>query len=314
MPAPRDIKGLRPAKAPVDPWIPYAYLHEQEPDDHGVLQEVNTVFLTGKECAFTCVMCDLWKHTLDGPTPSGSLVRQIAYALERLPDAHVIKLYNGSNFFDPGAVPPQDYQDLARELKGYRRIIVENHPSLCGTRCLDFQDLLDGTLEVAMGLETIHPEALSQMNKHLNTAQFTDAVDFLRSHGMDTRAFVLLNPPYLLGSASNRYWTMETLRFAFAAGVQTCSIIPVRSGNGLMEWLASIGCWEAPQLQDLEAVFDEALQLGAGRVFADTWELPGSGTCESCYSLRLKRLHEMNLSQRLLPPINCSCQVRTDEA
>ena len=303
----REIRRLRPAKVPADPGIPYHFLHEQEPDSEGILQEVNTVFLTGKECAFSCVMCDLWKHTLDVPTPSGALARQIAFALERLPAASVIKLYNSSNFFDPAAVPPGDYPEIASLLKGYSRVVVENHPSLCGARCLDFRDLLEGSLEVAIGLETIHPDALSQMNKQLTPQKAAEAVRFLREHDMDVRAFVLLNPPYLSGRHEQRYWTLETLRFAFSRGVQTCSLIPVRSGNGALETLAARGLWEPPSLEDLEAVFEEALTLHSGRVFADTWELPRSGTCEACYEPRLRRLQAMNLSQQLLPSHSCGC-------
>lgn len=307
----REIRRLRPAKQAADPWIPYHFLHEREPDSEGCLQEVNTIFLTGKECAFSCVMCDLWKYTLDGPTPPGALPRQIAYALERLPAASVIKLYNSSNFFDPAAVPPQDYPAIASLLKGYRRVVVENHPGLCGARCLDFLGLLDASLEVAIGLETIHPEALARMNKHLDPEQVSAALRFLREHGMEARAFVLLNPPYLSGRQLQRHWTLETLRFAFAQGVQTCSVIPVRAGNGAMEALAARGLWEAPSLADLETVLEEAMAMKLGRVFADTWALPRTGSCEACFEPRLQRLQTMNLTQQLLPPHTCSCHLQT---
>ena len=79
----------------------------------GLLQKVNTIFLTGKECSFKCLMCQPWKDAIPGPTPKGAIARQIDYATTRLPNADIIKLYNNSNFFDPKAVPPEDHQQIA---------------------------------------------------------------------------------------------------------------------------------------------------------------------------------------------------------
>ena len=43
-----------------------------------------TVFLAGAECPFACVFCDLWRSTLDGPTPRGAIPAQIQLALAGL--------------------------------------------------------------------------------------------------------------------------------------------------------------------------------------------------------------------------------------
>ncbi|MBS1504843.1 MAG: radical SAM protein, partial [Bacteroidetes bacterium] len=179
----------------VDPDVPYHFLHETEPAANGRLQRVNTIFLTGKECAFKCLMCDLWKNTLDGPTPKGAILKQLDYALSRLPEADVIKLYNSSNFFDPKAVPPEDYAGIVERVKPYQRVIVENHPKLCNEACVDFAGQLDGKLEIAMGLETIHPDVLPLLNKQMTASDFARAASFLVSHDIDVRAFILLNPP-----------------------------------------------------------------------------------------------------------------------
>ena len=72
----QEIQELRPKRNTLNPDIPYHFLHEEEPDAAGVLQKVNTIFLTGKECSFKCLMCDLWKNTLATPTPKGAIVNQ----------------------------------------------------------------------------------------------------------------------------------------------------------------------------------------------------------------------------------------------
>jgi len=321
----REIEALRPARNQVDAYVPYHFLHEQEPGPLGP-ETVNTIFLTGKECAFKCLMCDLWKNTLTGPTPPGAIVRQIDYALSRLPAADTIKLYNNGNFFDPKAVPFSDHAAILDRVRGYGRVVVENHPRLVGEACVRFRDGLAGTLEVAMGLETISPRALPALNKQLTPAVFRRAAIFLTSQGIRVRAFVLLNPPYITNAREGVRWAVETVRFAFESGVHCCSIIATRPGNGVMEALQAAGDYVPPTLGALEEVFAEALGLargydGAGRdtagngssqrrlVYVDTWDIGFLSSCPRCFAARKARLEKMNLEQIIHPPIVCSCHV-----
>ena len=305
MPDDREILDLRPAKKKLDPYKPYNYLHEREVDDRGVQRKVNTLFLTNSECPFKCTMCDLWKHTLDRPTPEGAIPEQIAFALNRLPEASVVKLYNNGNFFDTKAIPAADYPVIARLLRGYDRLIVENHPKLCNERCLEFNTMLDGKLEIALGLETIHPEVLPKLNKQITVENFSEAVSFLSANDIATRAFILLNPPYLTNARENIEWTVKSVEFAFEAGVGTCSIIPTRAGNGIMDKLKRDGSFIPPTLQALETSFEQSLELEKGRVFADLWDLKHFSNCDRCFEERKSRLEEMNLSQEIIPPVQC---------
>jgi radical SAM enzyme (TIGR01210 family) len=306
MPFSLEIEKFRPARNIVNPDIPYYFLHEQEPDQEGNLQKINTIFLTSKECSFKCMMCDLWKNTLNGSTPRGAILKQIDYALDRLPDADVIKLYNNGNFFDQKAIPPSDYQGIIERVHSYRRVIVENHPKLCGQTCIEFNKKLNGKLEIAMGLETIHPDVLPKLNKQLNLKDFKKAAKFLSNHEIDVRAFILLNPPFLIGEQENIEWTLKTVQFAFKCGVGCCSIIPTRPGNGMMEELQQQGYYTPPSLNALEEVFEKALNLRQGRVFVDSWNIDFLSKCSRCFKARKYRLEQMNLMQRIYPLITCS--------
>jgi radical SAM enzyme (TIGR01210 family) len=304
------IEALRPPRNRVDPDVPYHFLHEQEPGPRGP-ETVNTIFLTGKECAFQCLMCDLWKNTLTTPTPAGAIVRQLDYALTRLPVADTIKLYNNGNFFDPKAVPPADYPALLERLRPYGRVIVENHPNLAGDACVRFRDGLTGTLEIAMGLETIHPRVLPALNKKLRPETFQQAAAFFKEHGIRVRAFVLLNPPFLIDPAENIHWAVETVKFAFESGADCCAIIPTRPGNGIMETLSAAGDYVPPTLDAYEEVFTRALRLaqefGERLVFADTWDIGFLSQCPQCFAARKKRIEKINLDQTIHQPIACSC-------
>lgn len=297
----------RPAKVKVDPYRPYLWLYEEEVQAGGVLKRVNTIFLTNRECPFKCVMCDLWRHTLDEPTPKGAIPAQIEFALERLPEAEVVKLYNSGNFFDGKAIPGNDYKAIADLLSGFGHVIVENHPKLIGKFIPEFRDLLHGTFEIAMGLETIHPQVMPKLNKQITRENYRKASEFLLSNGIDVRAFVLLNPPFLTDERENIEWCLKTVEFAFTNGASACSIIPTRDGNGMMENLRENGEFIPPNLSAFEEVFDRALAMNSGRVFADLWDLEKFSDCPGCFEARKERMHRMNLTQNVSDPIYCTC-------
>lgn len=300
------MRERRKPEAKLDPFIPYHFLHEQEPDAQGAIREVNAIFLSSRTCIFSCVFCDLWKHTLPDAAPRGAYVHQIDYALKRLPEAQVVKLYNNGNFFDLKTLSPDDYPGIAQRLHAYERVIVENHPKLCGPVCVDFQQYFPGQLEIAMGLETIHPKVLPRLGKQLSPDDFCRAADFLRKHQMDVRVFLLLNPPFLTNREESIYWTLESIRFAFAQGASCCTVIPTRATTAYMQQLFYQGQYQPPTIDMLEEVVERALQGGHRRVFADTWDIEFISRCPHCFQARKQRLERMNLTQQVEPPIRCA--------
>jgi uncharacterized Fe-S cluster-containing MiaB family protein len=294
------ILERRPARNPVDPLRPYAFLAEEECSREGDIVPVNTIFLTNRECPWRCVMCDLWKNTLTETVPVGAIPAQIDYALERLPAAHHIKLYNSGSFFDPRAIPPADYLPIAARLARFEHVVVESHPALIGENCLRFRDLLSGRLEVAMGLETVHPTVLPRLNKGMTLDQFAGAAQFLRSNGMDLRAFILVKPPYMRDDEAV-HWAQRSLDFAFECRASAATLIPTRGGNGAIEALA----FAPPSIAALEASVTYGIGLAKGRAFADLWDLRRFSNCDACFDARAARLLQMNLRQTVLAPVEC---------
>src|SRR5262245_13937899 len=228
------ILSQRPARNQLDPEKPNGFLIEEERSESGEIVPVATIFLTNRECPWRCLMCDLWKNTLTETVPAGAIPAQIDYALSRLQAARHIKLYNSGSFFDVGAIPPQDYPAIAQAVAGFERVIVECHPALLGDACLRFRDLLAGKLEVALGLETVHPEVLSRLNKNMTLDQFAFAAEFLHKHNVALRAFVLVQPPFL-DEAEALAWARRSIDFAFDCDASVVSLIPTRPGNGALE-------------------------------------------------------------------------------
>jgi radical SAM enzyme (TIGR01210 family) len=256
------------------------------------------------------VFCDLWKQTLDRPTPQGALPHQIRQALASVhgtPPARV-KLYNASNFFEPRAVPPDDLRAIASLCADFAAVTVECHPRLVlgGDACARFAGELRGRLEVAMGLETVHPDAAARLDKQMTVGDFDAACARLSSHGIGIRAFVLLGAPFV-PAAEAVSWTVRSAEHALAHGADVVSIIPVRGGNGALDRLAAEGTFREPTLRQLEDALEAGLTLGPGVVLADLWDTDRLASCDLCRSPRLARLAGMNASGVLEPRVPCAC-------
>ncbi|MCW3096147.1 MAG: putative Fe-S oxidoreductase [Chthonomonadaceae bacterium] len=303
----RWVEAQRGPKNALDPHVPYAYLWEEEVGASGEPIPTATLFLTNRECPYRCLMCDLWKNTLDSQVPIGAIPAQIAWALERLPPARQIKLYNAGSFFDNQAIPPEEDEAIADLVSGFERVIVECHPSLVGERCLKFARRLSGKLEVALGLETAHERTLERLNKRFTVADFRRSAAVLRANDIDLRVFLLLRPPFMT-EAEGLEWACRSLDVAFDCGASVCCLIPTRAGNGALEALAEAGLFALPTLASLEAAQEYGLKLRQGRVFADLWDIEIFSQC-ACDPARMNRIATMNRTQQIPPQVLClRCQ------
>jgi archaeosine synthase beta-subunit len=305
----RRIRSLRPPKPVVDVWRAHGSLVEEERRPDGTIERALTIFLAGAECPFTCSFCDLWRWTIDGPTPPGALTKQLAHVLESFEAGasppNRLKLYNASNFFDRRAVPLQDAASIAAMSESFTGVTVESHASTIGPLTLEFARQIRGRLETAVGLETIHPTAMAHLNKRLDLARFDKAARFLSDNEIDLRVFVLLGAPYVPVDESVE-WAVRTVEYAAERGASVVSIIPVRGGNGEMERLASLGHFTPSTLSQLEGALDRCLRFAPTVVTADLWDAERLATCVECSSTRVHRLRRINVTGHAEPPIACT--------
>jgi len=301
------IVSHRGKKNIVDPYKPYSWLVEKERAPSGFIEDTAIIFLTNRECPFHCLMFDLWKNTTDVVVPVGAIPAQIEYALSQMPPAKHLKLYNCGSFFDRNAIPEEDYKKIASLVSHFDTVIVESHPKFINQSCLRFRDMLKPELNIALGLETIHREVLKKLNKQMTPEEFMISANYLKKYGIRSRAFILLRPPFL-SESEGIYWAKRSIDFAYSSGVECCTIIPVRAGNGAMEIIQEKGLFSPPEIRSLEAVMEYGLLVNNGRIFADLWDLDLlSSGCDKCFDLRKKRLEKMNLSQKFVSKVECSC-------
>ena len=307
------VLARRGPRNEVNPRQPYAFLVEEERSESGEVVNIATIFLTNRECPWRCLMCDLWKNTLAESVPAGAIPEQIDFALAQLVPVRQVKLYNSGSFFDRAAIPVQDYPAIAERVRRFDRVIVESHPALINDRVFKFRDLLNCQLEVAMGLETAHPETLARLNKRMTLDQFASAAEFLRSNQIALRAFILVKPPFQTAEEALE-WCQRSVEFAIDCGATAISLIPTRFGNGALEALAESAQFSPPTLNLFETAVEQALGFCTSRIthhasrcriFADLWDLERFSPCSTCFPARRDRLRRMNLAQTLERPVSC---------
>ncbi len=111
----------------------------------------------------------------DRSDPAPDRARPRGGLAEDLADLDGVKLYNASNFFDERAVPAAD--DVAIAAGSSRSGASSSSAIRDGSARAPwtFARRLSGRLEVAMGLETVHPEALARLRKGMTLADYDRA-------------------------------------------------------------------------------------------------------------------------------------------
>lgn len=308
------LQGWRGPKLSLPLDKPWHVLDECEIDQRGVTHPVRTLFLVGAECPYRCRMCDLWRYTVDGPTPVGAIARQVQSAMADVAHRDWVKLYNASNFFDPRAVPRDDWPAICACIDGFERVIVENHPAIGLDAARAFASELGTQLEVAMGLETVDPQAMALMRKGFTLETFQQTASALRQAGIDLRCFVLLQPPGVPPDQAVAS-ALETIDFAASCGARHISLIPLRAGNGWIDELVLRGDVALPTAATVEALLEAVASrqsTAAARaetvITFDLWNWSSlGGLCTACTQPRHQRLEHWNRTQTLSPPPTCPC-------
>ena len=202
-------------------------------------------------------MCDLWRFTTRDrhagrrhPGPSRGGTHSLA---ERGEQISRVKLYNASNFFDPRAVPESDYGDIAAATRrglraGDRRVasLAHRRPRRAVSR-----RARRPRLEVAMGLETVHPAALDALNKRMTTEDFARRPTISVVAGCRSASSCSLRH-HSCRRGTGRRGCCSRSRLLKSCGASVISLIPTRAGNGTMEALTAQKLFRAPTQEDVD--------------------------------------------------------------
>ncbi len=242
--------------------------------------------------------------------PVGHIPLQIEKALAGEQRADWLKLYNASNFFDPLAVPLQDYARIAELCNNYERIVVENHPRFDNKNIGTFRDLIQGQLELAIGVECLNDEVLRLLNKQLTIKQSLGAIEKWLRMQIDVRVFLLINPPH-----TSRKWdwlecSVQAITTLFDIGVRHISFIPTRASWGLLKQWVDSKCYVPTRVADVERLAEiiQSMEREGQTISIDVWDWEELlGQCPVCAPDRKQRIVNWNQTGTLfqLQPANC---------
>src|SRR5215216_5419678 len=112
-----------------------------------------------------------------------------------------------------------------------------------------------------MGLEVADDALLEKLNKRMTLALFGQAAEFLRSHDIALRVFIIVKPPFVRTDGEAELLARRSTDFAFDCGASVVSLIPGRFGPVALDALALTGEFSPPQVQTIETTFDYGLGL-----------------------------------------------------
>jgi hypothetical protein len=95
------------------------------------------------------------------------------------------------------------------------------------------------------------------------------------------------------------------MEYAFDCGVECCSLVPVRGGNGVLDQLQKRGDFTPPNLKSMESALVAGLHMNRGRILMDLWDVERFVTCHSCARDRQKRILKMNQTQTVIQGDEC---------
>jgi len=271
-----------------------------------------------------CTMCS---YLLDGtsinPTPD-EFLNQFQEAMKKLENATSpvsVKIYTSGSFLDTEEISVEARNLILTEIADDERIkevVLESRPEYVQDSALEeVRSLLRGcSIELAMGLESSSDLIRSLcINKNFNFASFKGAVEIGKKHGIGTRAYILLKPPFLT-ERDALLDAQKTISDAIEAGATTVSLNPVNiQSNTLVESLWRKQKYRPPWLWTVVEVLQYAHEAAKGyaKVVCDpaaAGKIRGTHNCGICDTSIVSAIREFSLTQNVQPfnGLQCECK------
>jgi hypothetical protein len=283
----------------------------------GVPTKTHTIIFRTRGCYWGlkggCTMCGYIADAASRPPTPEDLLAQFESVSRRI-DHGIVKIFTSGSFFDPGEVPYGVRDRILSELNNYAdKIIVETRPEFVTDRAVAGAKVQADSLEVAIGLETSNDAIRNNsINKNFQFGDFVKASETARAHGVTTKAYLMMKPPFLAERDALEDMVRSALDAAPYAGTISMNLCNVQKGT-LVEELFLRKAYRPPWLWSVvevlkrvhgrtgSAMTSDPLAAGAAR---------GPHNCGKCDAAFSDAIRKYSLTQdvSVFDSLDCDCK------
>ncbi|MDO9516710.1 MAG: archaeosine biosynthesis radical SAM protein RaSEA [Methanosarcinaceae archaeon] len=267
-----------------------------------------------------CTMCGyVYDSAIDPPSPE-DLETQLDRALYKAGDMDefMLKIFTSGSFFDEREIPPQVRQNILRRLADDERIpkvIAETRPEFVTDDVMDeCTSILGSTkFEIAVGLETssdiIRKDSI---NKGFTFADFVHASETAKKHGVTTKAYLMLKPPFLSEGEAMDDIIQSIDDAAPYAGTISINLCNVQNGT-FVESLWQKGQYRSPWLWSIVEIIKKAKPAHPSTLIMSDPVAAGSKrgphNCKQCSYDVADAIRKFSVTQDIgvLDELKCDC-------
>ena len=135
--------------------------------------------------------------------------------------------------FDPGEVPEPVREKILSQLNLYAdKIIIETRPEFVTDKTMANAKMHADNIEIAVGLETSNDAIrINSINKNFLFKDFVRASEAAKTHGVSTKAYLLMKPPFLTEKEALEDMVKSVLDAAPYAGTISMNLCNVQRGT-----------------------------------------------------------------------------------
>lgn len=260
-----------------------------------------------------CTMCGyVYDSAIEPPTDENILAQY--RSVENRIEGGIVKIFTSGSFFDAREISETVRDEILSSLgKRASKVIVETRPEFVTDKTMEAARSFIDKFEVAIGLETSNDTIREKcINKHFTFNDFVRASEVAKAHGVTTKAYLLLKPPFLTEKDAMEDIVKSVLDVAPYAGTISINICNVQRGT-LVDELFMKHAYRPPWLWSIvevlkrvhgktgSAIMSDPLAAGAAR---------GPHNCGICDGDFADALRKYSLTQDISAFNNLKCDCR----
>jgi archaeosine synthase beta-subunit len=317
----RHTVSIRTHKNGLSPSAPRFVEVDQYRFANRVYNRIRIILRSNGCCKPTCTMCPLPNEALDlkrSVVSAEDYVEQVRSALLLNPGCEMVCLYNDGSFFADHELQNEAREAIYQLLVGYacRVLMVESLPAFITDSCLRDarRALRDIQVIVGIGLQSASAEVRELcINSPVREDDFIKAIECLAAHGIESKAYVMLKPPFLTEDEAIKD-ASATMMWLQAHNVQDITLCPTRVAPGTVVFeLFNRGLYSPPMLTSIGECLKNVHRLSCHprvsifNVHSSDFQAYTPGGCLECEHRLLNRIQMYNRNPLSVDPNTIFC-------